>query len=73
MNQEKLDAIFNEVTEELNLEITKEKMLEHIECFSDGNGKISSQNLSTFCYLESIKYSTHYLHKVLSKVLVDEK
>ncbi|AUN14697.1 hypothetical protein [Paraclostridium sordellii] len=72
MNQEKLDAIFNEVTNEMAGKLNNEYIYSRLKEFADENGKISTNNLSIALYLESISYSTKYLHEVLSKVLVEE-
>ncbi|MDB8790873.1 hypothetical protein PN398_09060 [Romboutsia sp. 1001216sp1] len=73
MEQSKLDEIFSEVDKEMKEQLSEEKLAERLKEFSDENGKISSNNLSMALCLESINYSTSFLHNVLSKVLVEEK
>lgn len=72
MNQEKLDAIFNEVTNEMTDKLTREYLASRLKDFADEDGMLSTNDVSMALCLESITYSKNYLHKVLSKVLVEE-
>lgn len=68
MSKEEFDNIFMACKQQFSFK-SEEDIHEALAPFADNNGKISSENIAMFAYVESVNYTNDMLYSVLTKVL----